>query len=411
MQQFEERCKAVLNRLCDKLAKSPSTAPPQPTEEVVGNETHGLLILNPRSTPQRFRVQNPSEKFYENERWNFANGMVGHDRYTAIDVPSLGFVLAPAEKYVPEKERGSHLAEVGGVLQNEFLEAQIDTKRGHLRSFHVPAKRGNRLSLMLALRCSNKSKDKGAEPWLYSQMSASDVKMLTSSNMCGLIRATGKLNFDGSTVAHFEIDYETWRGSRIMEVAVRLSQVAPLPSNDLWNAAFVLRLAWANESAQLKTFQDDCLTTLTTSRFVAPQMIEIDEAEYRTHYLPNGLAFHRRTDSRFLETVLPVDRSQEGNACDHRIGIAVDLPHPKAGSADFMDQRYVLPITDAKPKPSHACLFLSADATNVLVDLESPLLDAAGKTVGLKIFVTECNGKAYQYQNSLHVQRRLSQTR
>lgn len=345
----------------------------------------GRLLINPRSCPLRIRVQSPADCFFQPESWNFASGRVGHDRYTCIDVPSMGFVVAPLAESPPAASRERPLAETSGLVQNEFLEAQIDTSRGHLKSLHVPARRGNRLSLMIARR------DRGPDgAFQYSEMIASDVRMLTASNICGLVRATGRLEMSGKVVGKFEIDYETWRGSRILEIAIRLRELQPLADKNPWRSAFVARLAWPTESAILRTFSAGRRHPWASGQAVSPTMIEIDEADYRTHLLTGGLAFHRRTEERFMETLLTAGSS----SVEHRIGIGVDLPHPSLAAADFLDVRYSLPIHDSRPPKSSQGWLANADVKNVVVDLESPLMDDQGETVGVRLFLTECAGRS-----------------
>lgn len=350
-------------------------------------ETVGRLILNPQSQPNRIRVQSDAHQIYASESWNYCTGRVGHDRYTCVDVPSHGFVVAPIEGPEPRAKMAS-LAQMPGLVQNEFLEAQIDTSRGHLRSLYVPAVRGNRLSAMIARR--DRMPDGS---FSYSEMKATDVRMLTSSNVCGLIRATGRLEKDGSTLGNFEIDYEAWRGSRILEIAIRLRDlVAPVDINP-WKSAYVLRIAWPSESAILRTVQGGRRHQWTGGRAVSPSLIEIDEADYRTHYLPAGLAFHRQTEARFLETVLVAAPAKED--FEHRVGLAVDLPSPLGAAQDFMDRRYSIPLKKdgGKLAASHGWM-VSADVKNVKVDLESPLRDEHGNNVGLRLFLTETAGRS-----------------
>ncbi|MCR9296529.1 MAG: hypothetical protein NXI32_27780, partial [bacterium] len=205
-----------------------------------------------------------------------------------------------------------------------------------------------------------------------------------------LVRATGRLNMAGQTVANFEIDYETWRGSRILEVAIRLRDLKPLADANPWRSALVIRVAWATESAILRTYNGGRRHSWSSGQTVAPALIEIDEAEYKTQYLTGGLAFHRRTEERFLETILAVDAQD----VEQRVGFAVDLPQPLHTAYDFLDRRYSTSIHRAKPPQASRGWLISADVKNVLVDLERPLVDGQGRTVGVRLFLTETAGKS-----------------
>ncbi|MEC8554897.1 MAG: hypothetical protein VXZ82_07835 [Planctomycetota bacterium] len=374
--ELADRCSdEIISKLQTLLC--PSTPPAKS-----GEEPTGRLLINSRSLAQRIRVQTAAEKQFADAGWKYASGRVGHDRYSCLDVPSFGFVVAPfADKASNPKQQ--HLAELGGVVQNEFLEAQVDNRRGHLKSLYMPGRRGNRLSLMLARRDRF---DNGK--FSYSEMQAKDVRMLTSSNICGLVRASGRLVLDGESQAEFEIDYELWRGSRVMEVATRLKGMKPLANSNPWRSAYVLRLAWPTEAAILNSFQCGRRHPMANGQTVSPALIEIDESEYCTHYLTGGLAFHRRTESRFLETILPFDSKES----ESRIGIGVDLPQPLQMAEDFLDRRYSLPLS-GKVQEAQAWL-TSVNAKNVIVHLESPLVNDSGETVGLRLFVQETQGRS-----------------
>lgn len=347
-----------------------------------GEQSKGLLLLNPRSTPARTRVGLPKSQYLQDSDWKFASSMVGHDRYTSVDLPSLGFVAAPiaASESQPKLKP---LAQSGGLLQNEFLEAQVDIRRGHLLSLHIPGRRGNRLSLMLARR-DKTSKGK----FEVSKMVASDVQMLTSSGLCGLIRAKGKLDSNGAKVGEFEIDYEVWRGNRVLEVTFRLSSLAKLADANPWKSAYVARLAWPMESAIVRYFSGGARHAWGSGQAIAPELIEIDETDYRTQYLTGGLAFHRRTETRFLESILSANSADS----EHRIGIGVDLPSPIQNAADFYDKRYSVSLS--QPVESNRAWLISCDVKNVAVDLKGSLVDEEGRCVGVRLGLFESDGKS-----------------
>lgn len=347
-------------------------------------DANARVMLNPRCAPSRIRVQSDSKMLFPEAPWNFATGLVGHHRYTCVDVPSTGFLVAPSEREtVSPKGRQRTLAAAAGLLTNEFLETQIDVGRGNLRSLHIPARRGNRLSLMVARREFDQKQA------VYSEMVAKDVRMLTSSNMCGLVRATGELRMDGKPVADFEIDYEIWRGSRILEVVIRLSKLQMPASRNPWRSAYVVRLAWPSEAAVLNAYNAGRRSNWSSGKAIAPELIEIDETDYRTHYLPGGLAFHRRTERRFLETILPSDSEH----IEHKLGIAVDLPQPLQSAGDFIDQRYSKAVHVADVNATTGW-FVHCNQRNVMVDLEFPLVDSQDKLIGVRLFLTECSGKS-----------------
>ncbi len=363
---------------------------------------HGRLLVNPRCAPVRVITHTlADQQLGQGETWNFAEGRVGKGRVTCVDIPSHGFVVTPvqaAPSRTSTKQRP--LGDAGGLLHNEFLELQIDSARGHLRSLHVPAKRGNRLSLMIARRdqlpSDARAADKpgassGASSLRLSEMVATNVEMLTSSNICGVISAEGYLQFDGQRVADFRIIYEVWRGSRIAEVNIRLQNLQPLASDNPWQSAYVLRLAWPSEAAILRTYSAGQRHTWAAGRGVSPALIEIDEVDYRTHYLTGGLAYHRRSEERFLETILA---SAGESQVEQRVGVGVDLPHANLAAEQFLDTPYEIDLGRSQAIAPSSGWMATVDQRNVVVQLESPLVDHSGALVGVRLFVCELEGKA-----------------
>ncbi len=378
----------VLDRLAKQLNKTRSDKSDKNAAGGAMQQHPARLLVNPRSAPTRvYSHTSANQHFATDGSWYFADGRVGENRATGIDVPSCGFVIAPLHDESRSAAPKQRPLAAGELLCNEFLEAQIDPQRGHLRSLHIPAKRGNRLSLLIARRDQNSATNKPA----YSQMIATDVRMLTSSNVCGLIRAVGRLEMDGETVAKFQIDYETWRGSRIVEIAISLHDLSPLASSNPWLSAYTLRLAWPTEAAILRNYTCGSRYQWSAGRAVAPTLIEVDEVDYRTHYLSGGLAFHRRTEDRFLESILAVDGERE---VYHRIGIGVDLPHPIIAASQFMEPAYELPVSLPQPLAPASGWLISVNTRSVVADIESPLVDDHGNLIGVRLFLNETEGKS-----------------
>ena len=381
---IEENCSDIGQQLMSKLACAigyqPSAATRQPS--------HHTLVFNPHSNPLRtpFRTEKDSMPITD-ARWCYATGRVGDHRTSMIDVPPFGVLCA---KFEPRTENANRkekpLAQVNGLLYNDFLEAQIDPKCGHLRSLHVPGKRGNRLSIQIARRETHGGTS-GAQ---YSEVRHSETKMLGSSNLFGLIRATGELWFDSQKTAKFEIDYQVLRGSRVLAMTIRLDALAKLGA-DPWKSAYVLRTAWPNESAIITSFVGGEKQTWSRGQTVSPLLVEIDEADYRTQLFTGGLAFHRRVDMRFMETLLAVSGTTE---IQRRLGVGVELPYPLHAAEQFLDRQYAIDVEPPSRKMSESQWFMHVDAKYVRMQLASPLVDSNRRDIGLRIHLTETQGKS-----------------
>lgn len=342
------------------------------------------VIFNPLSCAVRTWVKTPHDIALDStEAWHYATGLVGQERTTSVDLPSMGFVTSRLSEHATATLDKFVLADASGMLRNEFSEAQIDLQRGHLRSLHIPARRGNRLSVMLAYR------ELDGKEVRYSEMVAKEVTMLTSSNMSGIFRSRGYFAWQGSSVGEFEIDYEIRRGSRIVAATISLQNLQFPEQRNPWLSAFVMRFAWPTEAAHLRVFQDGHRSAWNGGKTFSPELIEIDEADYCTHILTGGLAFHCRRDLRFAETLLAVSGQQ---SVRHRVGFGVDLPNPWMTARQFIDKPHQITLP-ASPSNSTGWL-LTVDVKNVHADLECPLVDAAGNNVGVRLTIGESAGKA-----------------
>ncbi|HBE69508.1 MAG TPA: hypothetical protein DDW52_15290, partial [Planctomycetaceae bacterium] len=382
--QVDEASSQILKRLAAKLIRNGAPSRSTKTSEST-NETHdvenGRLVFNPYCCPNRETIElDARQTFDASADWLFATGPVGKAQASRVDVPSCGFV-ASAISEAPQP-RGAVLAQDGGLIRNEFVELQIDEDRGHLRGLYTPGHRGNRLSMQIARRrVSGNDVD-------YSEMDASSVRMLTSSNINGLIAASGHLIDQGKRIADFSVQYEVWRGSRIAQLDIRLSNLQPCQDRNPWRDAYVLRLAWVNESANLRAYSAGGRTAWSSGKTIAPEHIHIDETDYHTHYLTGGLAFHRLMGPRFLETILAADDCQEVR---HRIGIGVDLPNPTEAASGFLHPPMQTPIfMDSGHVASGWLATVNIDTVDLSV--EAPLQNAAGENVGLRLLASEDKG-------------------
>jgi alpha-mannosidase len=382
----DQQLDALLGDELKRLAKNLAGKNAQPVAEDPQNHAaNAQLVLNPYSCAMRFAVSSQtSQSLGDNAAWVHSTGVVDQKRLTMVDVPPFGFVLAEVKSQAttPIKGRQLPLAEADGLLRNEFLEAQIDTTRGHLRSIHIPGKRGNRLSFSIARRT------KDGNTFKYSDMRANRTDLLVSTPILGKYRVQGRLEEQGQDLGNFELEFSVWRGSRILEVDLRLTDLKALEGSP-WLNAYVLRFAWPTEAAIVRSFTTGMRESMSGGVVISPNIVEIDETDYKTHLLLGGLAFNRRVEHRFLETLVAVAGQRQATA---RFGVAVDLPYPEQTSSHFLDRLYVLPLNVDVAK-QQSSWFFHIDAKNTRVDLECPLVDSEGRLMGQRLRLMETSGK------------------
>lgn len=349
------------------------------------------LMANATSSPLRIPLTTPSGVApAEGAKWLYASS-VHHDRGLAmIDLPGFSLLAVPLQSSSNSaKRREAMTAQNSGLLINDFLEVQVDPTTGNLRSLHIPGKRGNRLSLQLARR-----EKSGSSEFEYSSSRAASVRAIESSAVRGIVRANGQLQFKGQRSGEFEIDYELSRGSRILSITVRLDSLEPLRGT-AWTAAYVLRTAWPDESTLLTNWICGSRQSWPGGKAVAPSLIGFDDADHHTYLLTGGLPFHQRVEERYLETILTANPARGG---EFRIGIGIDLPNPVISARQFCTTPITIPIrriaTPTSIESSTATWLMNIDARQVVMDLESPLIDRAGNCAGIRIHLSEIAGRS-----------------
>ncbi len=384
LSSLEASCTEIAQRLMHRIARAIGYRPSDATRHPDTN----TLVFNPHGNPLRIPLRTEKDCIPSSDaKWCYATGRVGDHRTSMIDVPPFGVLCAKFQQRIENANRKEKpLAQVDGLLLNDFLEAQIDPSFGHLRSLHVPGKRGNRLSMQIARRETHG----GAAGAQYSEVRNGSTQMLGSSNVFGLVRSSGELWLDSTKTATFEIDYSVLRGSRVLNITIRLDSLSKL-DHDPWKSAYVLRTAWPNESAIITSFTAGEKHSWSRGQAISPLLVEIDEADYRTHVLTGGLAFHRRIDMRFMETLLAVSGDSQ---IERRIGVGVDLPFPHHAAEQFLDQPYTLDVAAPAHQMPESQWFIHADAKHVRMQLASPLVDSHGHDIGLRVHLIETAGKS-----------------
>jgi hypothetical protein len=367
----------------------------KPLRVAPGSPATSELVINASSSPQRLTLRSPAEMApVAGGKWLYASGLASGQRWSMVDVPGYGMLnvrLQPASEAPGRREKT--LAPSESLLLNDFLEIQIDPRTGMLRSLHVPGKRGNRLSLQVARRLREST---GAAE--FSTAQATGIRVLENSTVLGAIRVQGQLVLRGQRCGEYEIDYQLPRGSRILSLAIRLSQL-DRPQGSAWRDAYVLRAAWPNESAVLTLHNCGSRQTWSGGKATAPSLIEIDETDYHTYLLTGGLPCHQRIEQRFLESILAAGAANGGQ---FELGVGVDLPNPVISARRLHAPEICVPLEtsaaargrNATDASAAAAWLMHCDAKHVVMELEAPLVDATGRCVGMRIHLSEISNKS-----------------
>ena len=386
--QIRSEVDALLSQLVSRFARAAGhRTSDAASANNSANSAATTLLINPTSAPQRLILASSTDVApTAGASWLYATGCDPQRRLSMIDLPGFGMLpVAMQPTNAPRARREPTLVQGDGLLVNDFMEIQIDPRSGALRSLHVPGKRGNRFSMQVARR------ERSGGPAEYSQMQITELRTIENSPVRGCLRAVGNCLLRGERTAAFEIDYELLRGQRVLNVDIKLSNVVAL-SGSPWSSGYVLRSAWPNESSILTTRSCSSRLAFPSGKAVATEWIEIDDVEYRTYLLTSGMPFHQRVEERFLESLLGLGSA---GSLRRRIGIGFDLPNPSVTASQFGQAPLSAPLmTTSSAAPSDPAWLMHVDAKNVILQLESPLVDRSGNCAGLRVHLSELGGKS-----------------
>lgn len=358
LQQAASDCDAAQQLICDAIRIYLDSTP---------EAQHGYLVVNPASHSQRIFIDNvPGRIDPQSSSRIHACDYLGGTSQAIIDLPPYGFVryrtdassaatsVSASAMNQTNTEAGvraptlwqrvsgirTGIADKNGSLANEFMEVQIDPRRGHLKSIFIANKRGSRLSGMLSMVSAPFSIDKKLDENQFIDLADVQMRVVRNSSLMGCIEVTGVAKDAAGQRSTVTIRYSLWKGSRYVDIDVIASDC------DVQRRYFVWRTAWQNESAILSVWQNGAKSKLNAPLQNAIELIELDDAEHRIYVAAHGMAVHKRLGSRFLGSVLPVD--QNGNSVA-RLSLGLDWPRPLATALDQLDRPWVI-----EPKPSSA---------------------------------------------------------
>ncbi|MCA9215545.1 MAG: hypothetical protein KDB27_20915 [Planctomycetales bacterium] len=344
-------------------------------------DADGVFSVNALSFPVRRAVTTPH--FLGREKPVYATHSSDGQHVAVIDTSSLGFASIPASAAKAAKSEPDMSEE--HKIRNEFLECEVDAKTGGIRNIRSYQARSNQLSQQLAIRLGRPPNPQTPAP--YSKVVADRVTTTASSPVAGEIVSEGRfLDEQDETLGTFQQTAHLDRGSRVLRIRVALD-VHTSFTDDAWNSYVCSRFAWPNEAADLIAGVMDRSMPTTARRFEAPLFVDIDDASVRTTVISGGLPYHRRVESRKLDSLLMVNGE---TSREFEFGIGIGLANPARDALEFLSLPTILTDVQVPLKPQSGWLF-HIDARNVVASSWEPIRREGEQGFRVKMF--ETNGR------------------
>jgi hypothetical protein len=239
----------------------------------------------------------------------------------------------------------------GERMSNEFLELNINPEHGGIQGVYSGKVRGNRLSTRIEfVPAKGKSADKNAAGLVAR---CDSVQTKENSVSRGVVALAGSIELPttssgdaaGSAPGQrlkWQSEIELNRGSRLVRYRIRFQTSSSTATADEeanapldWIHHPVLRMAFPGASPVVRAIVREKLHRTSARRFLAPLGFVHEEDECQTLVASHGNGFHRRSEDRFMETLLPLAEagasSNEATDDDgpwHEFAFGFDVPHP-----------------------------------------------------------------------------------
>jgi alpha-mannosidase len=335
----------------------------------------GYLVLNPLSFNRRVVVDLPDAA-----NPPVAEGVIKavqfdeHRKSVVVDVPGSGFAwIAIPDEAMPPKVSKVPIAE-HGLLQNEFFQVHISETTGGLSQFKEHGRSPNRLSQQLAFRFPNEQTlevnkgEEGEEPkerrTYYSEMRCHSLEVTSDGPAMGEIVTKGDLidQQNDQRLAGFRQVFRVWRGKPTLEIEIEID-VATKPEGNPWTSYYGCRFAWNDSTASLTQSVSHSALPADGDRIESPYFLEIANEQQRTTILFEGLAFHRKTGDRMLDSVLVTEGEEKRK---FRFVVAFDQNYPMQEALNGLVPVSVVPAT-GPPRAGNTGWFFHVNTPRVQI--------------------------------------------
>ncbi|RMG32674.1 MAG: hypothetical protein D6725_17175, partial [Planctomycetota bacterium] len=364
----QQAAREALDTAAETVAADLRAALTIPAEDA--SPTH--LIVNPLSFQRRWLWERPGRTSVATSE---AVRAVQHDddrTFVLVDLPPCGFAAVPEQgRPLPLLESPAPIADET-LLQNEYFEVDIHPETGGIARVKLHGRSPNRLSQMPAFRflreqtlvLPDESDEDETTTTYYSLPRCRALRVLRNGPLVGEIETHGELLHptDHAVLATFTQRFRIARGQRHFDVFIEL-QPRTQPTGAPWATYYGCRWAYHDSTAAVSAIHWGTVHPCVNDRIESPLGFEIATEAERTTIATGGVAFHRRTGPRMIDTILLAENE---TARMFHFRVSVDVPYPMQTAADLLAEPVVVSCAAARPAAKRGWLF-HVDHRNVQI--------------------------------------------
>jgi alpha-mannosidase len=179
------------------------------------------------------------------------------------------------------------------------------------------------------------------------------------------------------------------RGLRTIEFEVEIELLREL-SGRPWQQYVCSRLAWGDEPLGRYRGLHDTHQPVRLEKFLAPSYVHIDNGHTPLSLFCNGLAYHRQSQLRVLDSLLIV-RGESARKFHFAIGVGIETPHLTASQRG--SDCLTIPLQASAPSQQR---FFHLASKNLLVVDSAPTFTPTGNCNGAILRFREAVGASGQ---------------
>ncbi|WP_373649919.1 hypothetical protein [Schlesneria sp. DSM 10557] len=333
----------------------------------------GFLVLNPLSFTRRVVVQLPGIKSpppisgpVKAIEFNPA-----HPELTAcvVEVPGNGYAWIPEASQSPRPALPKQPLAEDWLLRNDHFEVAINERTGGIAHVRLHNQRAKRVSQQLSFRFPRERAipvvDQPGETTKsqYAEMRCLGHEVVRSGTACGEIVTFGEIidQAKSQRLAAYRQTVRVWRTRPTVDIEVELTDVV-MPEGDPWNNYFASRFAWSDSTAVVTRSIYHSAQNFAGERFETSDYIEVASEDERMTIVPHGLAFHRKTGDRMVDSLLLVAGD---TVRKFKFTIAIDALYPLEAAWNELTPAPVVPTEVGPPRTGATGWFFHLDSRHV----------------------------------------------